>query len=213
MSPMPATEHTPLTGRPIELPVLDQAPAERADASRNRQRILEAADRLFAAHGVENVSMDAIAREAGVGKGTLFRRFGDRPGLARGLLEAREAYLQDTFIRGAPPLGPGAPPIERLLAFADAKMELLEIHGDVILTAEHGRLGAGARFSGPYPAHRIHVMQLLREAAPDLDAEYVAEALLACLSAEHHLFMRRARGRSLDEVRQGFRSLVGQLLG
>ena len=209
---MTATEHTPFTGQPIELPVLDQDPVERADASRNRQRILEAADRLFAAHGVENVSMDAIAREAGVGKGTLFRRFGDRPGLARGLLEAREAYLQETFIRGEPPLGPGAPPTERLLAFADAKMDLLEIHGDLILTAETGRLGAGTRFGGPYAVHRIHVMQLLREAAPDLDVEYAAEALLACLSAEHHLFMRRARGRSLEQVREGFRSLVEQLL-
>ncbi len=208
---MPATEHTPVTGSPIELPVLDQAPLERADAVRNRQRILEAADRLFAQHGVENVSMDAIADEAGVGKGTLFRRFGDRPGLARGLLEAREVYFQDSFIRGAPPLGPGAPPRDRLIAFADARMELLEIHGDLILAAESGRMGT--RFGGPYAMHRVHVVQLLREVQPELDAEYVAEALLACLSAEHHLFMRRARGRTIAEARTGFRSLVDQLLG
>ncbi|MEA2348510.1 MAG: hypothetical protein QOG62_2297 [Thermoleophilaceae bacterium] len=208
---MTVIDHTPRMSKPIELPVLDQAPAERADATRNRQRILEAADRLFAEHGVENVSMDAIAAEACVGKGTLFRRFGDRPGLARGLLERREAYFQESFIRGGPPLGPGAQPRDRLLAFADARMDLLEIHGDLILAAETGRMGI--RFEGPYGAHRIHVVQLLREAAPGLDAEYAAEALLGCLSAEYHLFMRRARGRSLDQVRAGFRSLVDQLLG
>src|SRR5437868_5301772 len=58
------------------------AAAERADAARNRARVLEAAARLFDEQGVENVSMDAIAEAACVGKGTLYRRFGDRARLA-----------------------------------------------------------------------------------------------------------------------------------
>ena len=54
----------------------------------------------------------------GVGKGTLFRRFGDRAGLARALLDESERRLQDGFLHGPPPLGPGAPPRARLKAFA-----------------------------------------------------------------------------------------------
>ena len=72
------------------LPVLDEAPPVRADAERNREKVLCAAARLFAEHGVENVSMDAIAAAAGVGKGTLFRRFGDRAGLMQAVLSERD---------------------------------------------------------------------------------------------------------------------------
>src|SRR5215208_8105428 len=91
---------------PFELPVLDAEPRPRADAQRNRQRVLSAAKELFRRHGVENVSMDAIAGAAGVGKGTLFRRFGDRAGLARALIEERDRRFQEQLIRGEPPLGP-----------------------------------------------------------------------------------------------------------
>jgi AcrR family transcriptional regulator len=195
----------------MELPVVGEQPAERADARRNRSLILAAADRLIRQRGVENVSMDAIATEAGVGKGTLFRRFGDRPGLARALLEEMETDMQDGFIRGAPPLGPGAPARERLVAFGEARIDLLELNGDLILAAESGL--PGTRFAGPYAIHRLHVTRLLEELmAPD-QAEYAAEALLAVLSAEHHLFLRRVRGQDLETVKSGFRSLVDRICG
>ena len=86
--------------------MLGAEPVERADARRNRLAVLCAAERLFAAHGVGNVSMEAVAAAAGVGKGTLFRRFGDRAGLARALLDESERRLQDGFLHGPPPLGP-----------------------------------------------------------------------------------------------------------
>src|ERR1700680_4145965 len=102
--------------KPIDLPVLG-APSERADAARNRRRILAAAERLFARDGVACTSMDAIAAEAGGGKGTFFPPFGARAPLALALLDASERAFQDAFIRGPAPLGPGAPPCERLIAF------------------------------------------------------------------------------------------------
>ena len=60
----------------------------RADAERNRQRILAAAARLFARDGLE-AGFDEIAREAGVGVGTVYRRFPDREQLLRALFEER----------------------------------------------------------------------------------------------------------------------------
>src|SRR5919202_4863082 len=90
---------------------------ERADAARNRRKILETAARLFEQRGVAAVSLDAVAAAAGVGKGTLFRRFGDKSGLAAALLDAQERTLQEAILRGPPPLGPGAEPRRRIAAF------------------------------------------------------------------------------------------------
>ena len=59
----------------------------RADAERNRQRILEAAAELFAQRGLQ-VSLDEVAARAGVGVGTVYRRFSDRDALIDALLRA-----------------------------------------------------------------------------------------------------------------------------
>ena len=188
------------------LPVAGNQAHERADAARNRQKILSAAERLIARHGIEHVSMDMVAEEAGVGKGTIFRRFGDRGSLARALLDDRERRFQDEFIRGEPPLGPGAPPAERLRAFGHEMMGILEGHGDLILAAE---LGAYARFKAPpYHVYRVHVMSLLEELDPRLDAAYHADSLLAVLAADQYLFLRRERGMSMEQVRAGWDSVV-----
>lgn len=66
----------------------------RRDAERNRQRILEAARVVFAQQGLE-VSLDAIAREAGVGVGTVYRRFTDKEQLIDALFEDSLAGLVD----------------------------------------------------------------------------------------------------------------------
>ncbi|MGH3637242.1 MAG: helix-turn-helix domain-containing protein, partial [Mycobacterium sp.] len=60
---------------------------ERGDAARNRALLLDAAHRLVAERGADAVTMDDIAAAAGVGKGTVFRRFGSRAGLMMVLLD------------------------------------------------------------------------------------------------------------------------------
>jgi len=197
--------------RPYELPIIG-APAERADAARNRQRILVAAQKLFARDGVAATSMDAIAFEAGVGKGTLFRRFGDRASLALALLESSERDFQESFIRGPSPLGPGAPPCERLIAFGRALLAHLAAHGELLLAAQTGGT-PGQRFdAGPYGAYRAHVIALIRDAAPDLDAEYTAEALLAQLGAELVMHQLRGRGMALSRLAAGWEAFARRVL-
>ncbi|MEP6953853.1 MAG: helix-turn-helix domain-containing protein [Solirubrobacteraceae bacterium] len=73
----------------------------RADAERNRRRILEVAAEVFARRGL-SVTLDDIAREAGLGVGTVYRRFPDKEHLIDALFEAR---------------------IEELVAVADAGLE------------------------------------------------------------------------------------------
>src|SRR5215217_7933273 len=106
---------------------------ERADAARNRERVLAAARRLFADRGVRAVTMSDVAREAGVAKGTVFHRFGDRAGLALALVDEQERTLQERILRGSPPLGPGAPSRERLLAFLAALAALTVENRELLL--------------------------------------------------------------------------------
>jgi AcrR family transcriptional regulator len=196
---------------PVELPVVGSEPRERADAARNRQKVLEAAACLFAREGADRVSMEAIAAHAGVGKGTLFRRFGDRASLARAVISEHEARLQDELIRGAPPLGPGAPARERLAAFGRAYLEFLEAHRDTILAAEFGspgfRLG-----SAPYAFYRTHITLLLREAGCGDHAEYLADVLLSPLAASTFKYHRELRRLTLEESVEAYGDLVARLL-
>ncbi|WP_181320170.1 TetR/AcrR family transcriptional regulator [Saccharothrix carnea] len=168
----------------VELARLRESPPkERADAARNRAKILDVAARLFARHGVADVSMDQIAAEAEVGKGTLFRRFGDKAGLASALLGAREEELQGAILGGPPPLGPDAPAGERLIAFTTAYARFLEANLDLVRLSETASPGARYR-TGAYRFWHLHVRILLAEARPDLDADYLAHALLAPLGAD-----------------------------
>jgi AcrR family transcriptional regulator len=184
-----------------------EPPRERADAARNRAKILVAARRLFAEHGIDNVSLDAVAAAAGVGRGNVFRRFGDRAGLASALLDERERELQEAILHGPPPLGPGAPPRERLRAFVDAQVDLLASDGDLLLATERGRSGARYR-TGAYAAWHQHVAVLVAQARPDLDAAVIAHVLLAPLSAELH--RQLVTGHGYDDAR--LRAVLGDLV-
>jgi AcrR family transcriptional regulator len=196
---------------PLELPLAHGEQRERADAQRNRLKVLSAAEKLFACHGVDNVSMDAIAAEAGVGKGTLFRRFGDRAGLALALLQEHTAQLQEGMIRGPAPLGPGAPPKERLAAMARAQLALLDEHHALMAAADMGP--AGSRFSkAPYVFLRVHAMMLIREADADADAELIADLLLTPLSADGFYYWRTVRGFDVERIAAAFDLLVDRLL-
>ncbi|MFJ6481323.1 MULTISPECIES: TetR/AcrR family transcriptional regulator [unclassified Streptomyces] len=187
---------------PLEL-LRTPPPKERADAARNRAAVLEAAARLFAEQGVETVSMDQVAAAAGVGKGTLFRRFGDKSGLATALLDARERVLQEAVLSGPPPLGPGAPADERLAAFVDAYFDYLLEHLALVRMSETAAPGARYRI-GAYRFWHRHVAILL-STAPDPD--HAAHALLAALAAEHvaallpELGEQRMRAGLLDLAR------------
>jgi len=154
---------------------------ERADAARNRTAVLTAAARLFAEHGVEEVSIDQVAAAAGVGKGTVFRRFGDKSGLAAALLDARERELQEAILHGPPPLGPGAGPPQRLAAFAQAYLDYLLAHLDLVRMSETAAPGARYRL-GAYRFWHQHATILL---AGTPDPAAAAHALLAPLAAEH----------------------------
>ncbi|MEU1287719.1 helix-turn-helix domain-containing protein [Kitasatospora sp. NPDC005856] len=213
-SAIPPDGPTGSASAPLEL-LRTPPPAERADAARNRAAVLEAAARLFAEHGVAAVSMDQVAAAAGVGKGTLFRRFGSKAGLGVALLDARERVLQDAILRGPAPLGPGPgpggtpepDPAERLTAFVTAYLDYLLAHLDLVRMSETA--GSGARYQvGAYRFwHRHATILLTRAGAPD--PEHDAHALLAALAAEHVSALLPELGE--QRLRRGARRLAARL--
>ncbi len=175
-----------------EEPTRPQRRPERADASRNRTMLLVAAARLFALHGVAAVSMDDVAAAAGVGKGTLYRRFGDKSGLAMAVLDAKDRALREAIVSGPPPLGPGAGPKTRLRAFMGAYAEYLERNLNLLTLAETASPGARYR-SEAYATWDRHVQALLEaEGTPEPDV--TAELALGLLDADLYAYLRIARG-------------------
>jgi AcrR family transcriptional regulator len=200
-----------VSGQAAGLPLVDSIRPERADAARNRAAILCAAERLVAERGADCLTMDQVASAAGVGKGTLFRRFGDRAGLLRALLDEHERSFQEDFIRGEPPFGPGVGARERLIAFGDRLLQEMELQGDLMLAAETWTAGARMVHS-VYVAHRVHVVALLRELDPACDPEYLADVLLNALAAEVVLYQRRVLGMSLQQLKDGWLALLDGVL-
>jgi AcrR family transcriptional regulator len=171
------------TVRVMELPSLSEPRRERADAARNRERVLAAARRLFVERGVRAVSMSDVAREAGVAKGTVFHRFGDRAGLALALLEEAERQLQERILRGGPPLGPGAPARERLRAFVAALAAFTVENRELLVEVDGAAPGARYR-TGAYRAWLQHTVLLLDELGVPGDRALHAHVLLAPLAAD-----------------------------
>jgi len=205
----------PLVGNWSASPSEAETPAaagrERADAARNRRRVLAAAAELFAERGVGAVTMDDVAAHAGVGKGTLYRRFGDRSGLAAALLDERERDLQSRILAGPPPLGPGAPPAKRLAAFVQAYLEFLDTALDLVLLSQTSTPGARHR-TGAHAFWTTHCrLQLVAANAPDPALR--ADILLAALAADQVQHWRHTRCLPLDDLTAGLTRLAHTLAG
>lgn len=147
-------------------PLLDvgKPKGERADAARNRVHLLNTARALIAEHGATKVTMDGLAASSGLGKGTVFRRFGSRAGIFQALLEDEETRLQQAVLAGPPPLGPGATPAERLIAYGTARIGFLFDNHEIARAALDG--GQPDPMGRETPLSRLHIRMLLQQIKP-----------------------------------------------
>jgi AcrR family transcriptional regulator len=183
---------------------------ERADAARNRARVLQAAERLFATTDPRTVTMDDIARAAGVGRATLYRRYPDPAAIAVALLDEHERALQEKMIFGGPPLGPGAHPADRLAAFYAAMIDLLDRHLHLVLGTE---VGSARMATGAYRFWRIHVRALVRATgAGRTDADALADILMAPLAPEIYRFQRHEIGLTTAQITASLGLLARRVL-
>ena len=127
-------------------------PAERADAARNRRLLLATAREIIAEQGADKLTMDGLAERAGLGKGTVFRRFGTRAGIFQALLDDDERAFQEQVLSGRPPLGPGAPPLDRLIAYGRARIDFLIGHRQIARAALDGREHGASRIADAHVA-------------------------------------------------------------
>lgn len=191
------------------LPLLAETPAERADAARNRERLLRAAAELVDRCDVSSVTMDAVAARAGVGKGTVFRRFGSREGLMAALLDHSEREWQAAVIGGPPPLGPGAPPMERLLAFGESRMRA-NLQQAALIEAAGQTWGTNYAVIG---FTTMHVRLLLAELGVDGDLTYLATALIAPLGLPVLRQQVEFDGMTDEQVLAGWADLARRVVG
>lgn len=194
---------------PIQLHLADDPPPERADAARNRQTVLAAALRLVDHCGVDAVSMDAVAAAAGVGKGTLFRGFGSRQGLMAAVLNQSETEWQAAVLSGPAPLGPGAPPMERLLAFGHTRLHLNLTHSALIRAS----VGAGSRSYAAVSFSAMHVRYLLGQLEVTGDIALLATSLLAPLEVVILEQQVHQENISTDRIEAAWDDLVRRVVG
>jgi len=191
------------------LPLVDTPTPERRDAARNREALLRAAQELVERCSADAVTMDAVAAAAGVGKGTVFRRFHSREGLMAALLDHSETEWQAAVMSGPPPLGPGAEPWERLMAFGRSRLETTLLHADLIRQA--GR--AGTRSFAAYSFAAMHVRYLLAQLGVTGDLPLLATALMAPLEAPVLDQQVRIEGLDVDRIHAGWVDLARRIVG
>ena len=184
-------------------PVLWGAPpAERADAARNRLHLLSTARDMLGEQGPDRLTMDALAERAGLGKGTVFRRFGTRAGIFRALLDDDEHAFQQQVLSGPPPLGPGAAPLERQIAFGRARADFLIDHREIARAALDGSqpIPAGRRA----PMSQVHIRVLLGQLdLGEIDLDMLTVQLASALDGPVLLFLSTDElTEAVDELKQ-----------
>lgn len=194
---------------------------ERCDATQNRERVLIAARTLFAERGIEGVTMSEIAEFAGVGKGTLYRRFAHKGVLCQALMDANTRAFQEEVLGGFGEEGQRATPLGRLRLFLNRLLDFTEKNAAFLQASFEAEVEQGGTSFYSQPSYdwvRMTSRNLLADAVasgecrPGLDLEYLADAVLAPLQVGLYLHQRRVRGFSPERIGNGIEQLLEGIL-
>ncbi|WP_406486966.1 TetR/AcrR family transcriptional regulator [Streptomyces phaeochromogenes] len=185
----------------------------RKDAARNRAAVLAAADTLFTeCESPEDVTMADIATAAGVGKGTLFRAFGDRTGLIRALYSTRLEPVRNAVEEGPPPLGPDTPPLRRVPALLDALLCFKLDNRHLALALE--ATGSDSPYQAEHYERWHNLLRSALEQIPGLtNSDFTAHALLATVRADLVEHLAGRKGVPREDIRKQLASFVAEVLG
>jgi AcrR family transcriptional regulator len=181
------------------------ARTERRDAAENRKRILEAAKKLFEQNGVDKVSMNQIAIEAGIGSGTLYRRYRNKSELCLDLKKDNiihffgdtEKYLEENI---------GETPEKRLKGILRMYISFWEKNIQILKEIEVG--AKGERLNGIIQTPLYNkmyeiVVKLFNEMETNDSNEannvFRADMLVfTILKSDSYIFQRDVRGYSIE---------------
>jgi AcrR family transcriptional regulator len=186
--------------------------AGRADAARNRAHLLATARQMLAEQGADKLTMDALAERAGLGKGTVFRRFGTRAGIFAALLDDDERAFQQQVLTGPPPLGPGAAPLDRLIAYGRARTGFLIAHRDIARASLDGHQPVPA--GSQTPMSQAHIRSLLAQMnLGDADIDMLAVQLTGALDAPLLLYLSdlTVGPRAAERIARSWQDLIQRI--
>jgi AcrR family transcriptional regulator len=182
----------------MENQVVDSVRKPRADAARNRHRLLEAAAAVFNAGGSE-ASLEAVAKRAGVGIGTLYRHFPTR----EALYEAVYRREVEQLVSLAEQLKGEASPVEALRRWLRANIEFV--------ATKKGMSAALALAVTGLPELKAYSLdRLTRAIAALLDRAVASGEIRAGISAEDVL--RALVGMSIMQDQPGWQASVARLM-
>lgn len=188
---------------------------ERRDAAAHRQAILAKAQELFRTHGIEATSMCEIAREAGVGQGTLYRRFAHKGALCEALLaeQLEDFRATTTALIEASADEPALNQLERVIR------QLLTFYADnealvgAMMDAAAGVRQTAFFESGFYAWSHDLLAYVLDQGVEQgqiapLDSGVGADMLLAALNVDFYRYMHATHGLSNEQLLQTIQRIV-----
>jgi Transcriptional regulator len=187
---------------------------ERADASDNRKLILQTAKTLFDTYGVNEVSMHQIAKTAGIGQGTLYRRYAHKGELCSDLMEdTANALVEDIDatlekLKEAPTEERFGALLDHLVDFIDAKSQLLIPLHNVYMSEKD----TTAFFRSPIYLHLKNALSSLVEERLRGEDEadcpaFLSHTILCSLNPVGYLQMKGDLGFTKEEIKQHYRKL------
>ena len=196
---------------------------ERRDAAEHRQRILDVAQHLFGEQGVDAVSMHQIAQAAGIGQGTLYRRYRHKGELCMDLMRERHERFAEEIaelfaeMETAPALGRLDGVLLKMVALLEDQVTFLgPIGGTMTRDAGCNELDSSRHFSFQQSPWYLWLHELLagllaeaieRRELVSLDVPFTVDTLLAVLNPPFYRFQRLERGFSQERILQGVRNM------
>jgi AcrR family transcriptional regulator len=188
--------------------ILHEVRPTRSDAVKNRELLLETAQRLFAEHGVSAVSMSAVAQAAGVGKGTLYRHFANKTELCQELIDSDQRDLQERTLRRlrenpGDPLGSLRWFLPEVIAFINRNLPMFS-----------DSLSSVASMLG-HPAHawwRQTIRGLLRQINREIDVDYTADVLFVMVDTRTIYYQQMVLGYTTERIIDGLFGVLERLI-
>jgi AcrR family transcriptional regulator len=180
---------------------------ERKDAAEHRRLILQKAQTLFTEHGVDGVTMHQIAKSAGIGQGTLYRRYAHKGELCLDLMQENSQRLCDE-IKSYVEYNKALPINERLAMIIQICLDFVDKHSSWLASIQaptcEGRKSLMYQSAVYQTLHSVF-QELLSDTTSLNDSRkdpaFVADMILASMTPELFLFMQRDRGYSKEEIK------------